>query len=448
MKIIRGSRLLGPSRILVMSFLAIIALGTLLLMLPASSKSGITFTDALFTSTSAVCVTGLIVKSTPGDFTVFGKAVILLLIQIGGLGYMSLSTVIALILGRKIGLSERILLRESLNIDSMEGIIRFIKQILVFVLAAEGIGAVLLTLAFSRHYALSEAAYYGVFHAISAFNNAGFSLFDDSLVGFVGDIPINLIIMALIVVGGIGFMVVVELWNTMAPGAERRVPHHSKIVLTATAVLIVAGAVLFYLAERNYYLVSHGSGAPLLESVFSSVTARTAGFNTVAFAKLQPVTLFLVMTLMLIGASPGSTGGGIKTTTFSVIIMHIWCTVRGSDDTSIFRRKVPDNLIAKALVIFTLSILYVSVITFVIIDIEHSAFEATMFEVVSAFGTVGLSVGDGGSSSLSATFSDASKLILALTMLLGRVGPLTLFSALLERGARRYRYPEGGILIG
>jgi trk system potassium uptake protein TrkH len=438
-----------PQKLLVLGFVVIILTGTGMLMLPAATTHGISVTDAFFTATSSVCVTGLIVKNTPGDFTLFGKIIILMLIQIGGLGYMSMATFLALLAGRKIGITQRILIKESLNIATHEGIVRLIKGMLFFVVLAESVGAVILYVKFRYEYHLGEPLLQSVFHSISAFNNAGFSLFEDSLIGLRSDISMNVTIMSLIVLGGIGFTVVDDLYGWFSE-KERRLMLHTRIVLITTVALIVAGAVLFYVTERNY-LFSRSDFTHLdlvLSSLFASVTARTAGFSTIDYSVLQHATLFLTIMLMFIGASPGSTGGGIKTTTFSVIIMHLWCTVRGRADTVAFNRRIPADLVSKSLVVLSLSIIYVTIVTLVIVDIEHTQFISTLFEVVSAFATVGLSVGDGGVLSFCARFSDISKIIIIGTMFAGRLGPLTLFMALIEQREQRIRYPEGRVMIG
>jgi len=433
----------------VVGFFITILAGTGLLILPYATTQGITLVDALFTSTSAVCVTGLIVKSTPADFTMFGKTVILVLIQIGGLGYMSMATWIALFAGQKIGIAQRILIKESLNVASLEGIVRFMKGMLIFVLIAESIGTMILYAKFFNEYHLELPFWQALFHSVSAFNNAGFSLFDNSLIGFRADPAMNFTFMTLIILGGIGFTVMADLYGSFTE-KEKKVMLHTRIVLIATVVLITAGAVLIYVNESKYiFSQSHLTGGEsILASLFASVTARTAGFNTIDYSLLQPATLFLTIMLMFIGASPGSTGGGIKTTTFSVIVMHLWSTIRGRDDTAAFGRRIPADLVSRALVILALSIIYVTVVTFVIVNIEHSQFIATLFEVVSAFATVGLSVGDGGALSFCAGFSDISKGIIIITMFAGRLGPLTLFMALIEQKEQRVRYPEGRVMIG
>ncbi|GBE01717.1 Ktr system potassium uptake protein B [bacterium BMS3Bbin06] len=440
---------LSPPQLLFFGFIGVILLGTTLLMLPYSTTHGITLTDALFTSTSAVCVTGLIVKNTPNDFTLFGKIVLLLLIQVGGLGYMSMATLLALMAGRRIGISERILIKESMSIDTLEGVIRFMKAMLIFVVFSESVGALVLTLHFLKTSSPGDAVITGVFHAVSAFNNAGFSLFPDSLEGFRTDYTVNITIMLLILLGGIGFVVMNDLYRRLRKDTTR-VMLHTRIAVISSLLLVVCGALLIYFSERNYLFAGPGSGTgdTIISALFASVTARTAGFNTIDYSMLQPATIFLTVMLMIIGASPGSTGGGIKTTTFAIIVLHIWSTIRGRRDTVVFKRRIPATLISRSLVILAVSVIYVMVVTLIIIDLEHTGFQNTVFEVVSAFGTVGLSTGNGGALSLSAGFSGISKVIIIITMLAGRLGPLTLFMALLRVREERVRYPEGRIMIG
>ncbi len=437
----------STSQILLSGFLGIIALGTVLLLLPYSTTNGISFIDALFTATSAVCVTGLIVKNTGTDFTLFGQFVILILIQIGGLGYMSLSTMMALIAGRKIGLFERFMIKESMNIDTFAGVVRFMKRVLVFVFLTETVGALILAGFFMKDMSPEQAILYGIFHSVSAFNNAGFSLFPDSFIRYRAAIIPNITLMSLIVLGGLGFVVVDDIYERLLHRRKKLIMH-TKLVLTSTVLLLILGTVVIFLTERHHLFSTLTTKESILASLFGSVTARTAGFNTVDYSLLQSHTLFFTIILMLIGASPGSTGGGIKTTTFSVVILNIWATLKGKEQTVAFKRAVSPLLVSRALVILALAVFYVTTITFVIIDIERSQFLPTLFEVVSAFGTVGLSVGNGGTLSYSANFSYFSKFIIIVTMLTGRLGPLTLFTALVKQKVETIKYPEGRLMIG
>lgn len=442
----------NPSQILLLGFTAIIGAGAILLKLPVSTRHGISVVDALFTATSAVCVTGLIVKDTPMDFTLFGQMVILLLIQIGGLGYMTSTTLIFLMMGKRIGIKDRFLIKESMNLMGMEGVVRFVKHVLTVTFLIELSGSLLLFLCFLPHMSWQKAIYYGIFHAISAFNNAGFSLFSENLTGFRTDIGINLTISLLIIAGGIGFLVLWELknrWNLRAKDREL-LSMHAKTVLSATGLLILAGAVLILLFERNNPDSMAGLSLPyqFLASFFASVTARTAGFNTLDYASLTPETLFLTILLMFIGASPGGTGGGVKTTTMAVVLAGMFATIRGEEQTVLFKRAVPLDITSKSLLIVVLGAIFVITASMFILHFENGRYLSILFEVTSAIGTVGLSVGDGGVRSLSATFSPLGKIIISFIMLAGRVGPLTLACAFFEQRGKRYRYPEGRIAIG
>ncbi|MEW6213684.1 MAG: TrkH family potassium uptake protein [Nitrospirota bacterium] len=440
---------LSPPQILVIGFLSFILIGTILLMLPFSSREGCSFIDALFTATSAVCVTGLIVKDIPNDFTLFGQIVILILIQIGGLGYMTSATIIALIIGKRIGLAERLIMKEELHVVSLEGIVRFTKGILKFTLLFELTGTLILTIRFLKDFDLKDAFLYGLFHAVSAFNNAGFSLFSDNLMHFRGDIIVNITVTTLIIVGGIGFIVVSDLYRFQRKDINR-LSQHTKIVLLTTAILIIGGAILIYLFEAsnpktfgNMSLIER-----VLTSYFSAVAPRTAGFNTVDYSSLRTETLFLTIILMFIGASPGGTGGGVKTSTFAIVIASLYTTIRGLSDTVLFKRRLPSDTISKSFLLVTLAAIFCTVSTHFIITTQDAQYLNAMFEVTSAFGTVGLSLGDGGVRSLSALFTPIGKFAISFTMFVGRLGPLTLAVAITRRVDERFRYPEGRVVIG
>ena len=440
---------LSPPQILVLGFFSIIIIGAILLTLPLSNTKECTFIDALFTSTSAVCVTGLIVKDTPNDFSLFGQMVIMMLIQIGGLGYMTSATIIFLIIGKKIGITERLTIKEGLNVENLEGIIRFTKGVLLFTVIFELIGTLILTTRFLLDYPLKDAFLYGMFHSVSAFNNAGFSLFTDNLLSYRGDITVNLTITTLIISGGIGFIVVRDLYKYHRKEVPR-LSQHTKIVLATTAVLILVGAVSIYLLEATNPKTFMGMSLKetMVVSYFSSVTPRTAGFNTVDYSLLRTETLFLTIVLMFIGASPGSTGGGVKTSTFAIIIASLYATVRGLRDTVLFKRRVPSDTISKSFLLITLAAIFCTLSTHFIITTQSTQYLSGMFEVTSAFGTVGLSVGDGGVRSLSALFTPIGKLAISFTRFVGRLGPLTLAVAVTRKTQERFRYPEGGVTIG
>ena len=440
---------LNPSQVLILGFFSFILVGALLLMLPFSTTSGISFVEAVFTSTSAVCVTGLVVKDTPNDFTLFGQIIIMLLIQLGGLGYMTSATIISLMIGKRIGLGERLIMKDALNVLDLEGVVKFTKAVLLTTLIFETTGALLLFIRFSYDFPLIKALYYGIFHAVSAFNNAGFSLFSDNLMRYRGDIIVNMVITFLIIIGGIGFIVISDCYNLYTKKVMR-FSTHTKIVIVTTGFLIIAGTfIIFFLEYQNpkTFLTM-----PLKESVmssyFSSVTPRTAGFNTIDYSLVRPETLLFITLLMFIGASPGSTGGGVKTTTIAIAYAGLLSTVRNMRDTVIFKRRIPIELVSKSLLLIIFALLLILVISFLVIRIEHTYYLPTLFEVTSAFGTVGLSVGDGGVRSLSALFSDPGKLLVSLMMFIGRLGPLTLAVAVISKKEMRFRYPEGRVVIG
>ena len=441
-----------PAQVLASGFLALITLGTLLLSLPFSAADGheIGIIDALFTSASSVCVTGLIVKDTPNDFSLFGQIIIMVLVQIGGLGYMTASTVIALLLGKRIGLRDRLVMREGLNVLSLEGMIRFTRMIVWVTLGIEGIAAGILFLRFSYDFSYPRAIYLGVFHAISSFNNAGFSLFSDNLTGYRGDVTVNLVVMCLIILGGAGFIIFSDLYKYFTR-ENLFLSLHTKLTLTVMGFLTAGGALLFFFFEMHNSGTMGGLpfGEKALASLFHSVSARTAGFNTINIGSLANDSLFILIILMVIGASPGSTGGGIKTTTFGVMIAALWATMLGRQDNMVFRRRLPMELIARAFLLTTMVSIIIIASTTVLLLTENKSVTMTLFEVASAFGTVGLSVGDGGVLSLSALFSTLGKIIITITMYIGRIGPLLLSMAIMGHAKpQRFRYPEERVLVG
>ncbi|MBI4667298.1 MAG: potassium transporter [Nitrospinae bacterium] len=440
---------LSPQRVALFSYFFLIAAGTALLSLPACVTRPITLMDAFFTSTSAVAVTGLIVLDTPKDFTPFGQGVILALIQMGGLGYMTISTFLLITLRRKMGHKDRLVLAESLNYPGLHGLTRFLIKVVAFVALAEILGAVALTLAFATRQRLPEAILSGVFHSISAFNNAGFSTYSDNLMSFRGDPAINIIISLLIILGGIGYYVVDDI-HMVSTGAATRLAAHTKIALASTLFLIVAGALGVLILEYGH--VKGLWGLPLWErawaSFFTSVSARTAGFNTIDFSALSESTLFFVMILMFIGASPGGTGGGIKTVTAAVIALHVYNFVRGRREVVVFKRSVREEAMRRAMVILTLSFGITTAFALVLSRLESVPVGVALFEVISAFSTVGLSVGDGGVLSLSAKFSDIGKLMIILSMIIGRVGVLSFAIAMLGKSREsNLKHPEATLLL-
>jgi trk system potassium uptake protein TrkH len=445
-----GSRQLPPARLLAISFAGLIAAGTVLLSLPVASTAGrLSLLDALFTSTSAVCVTGLIVVDTPNALTLFGQLVVLALIQAGGLGYMAITTVVAVAIGRHLTVHERLTLQEALNVQTMDGLVRFVLSVLKLTLIFESIGALILALRWSGEMGFWRALYFGVFHAVSAFNNAGFALFSDSLMTRQGDVIVNVVVLGLIISGGLGFVVLRELGHFRR---TRRLSVHTRLVLTVSALLVVGATLaIFVLEYRNPRTLGDMSVAQgVLAAFFQAVTPRTAGFNTLDVGAMMPSTLFMLMVLMFIGAAPGGTGGGIKVTTLTITVAALWATVRGAEDAVIFRRRLGAQLVARAFFISLIAFLAVNGVAALLLVTEGRGLLPTLFETISAAGTVGLSTGESGSAvSLAGHFSPVGKLLVIATMYMGRLGPLTLAVAVAHRGApARVRYPEGQIMVG
>lgn len=434
---------LSPSQTIVAGFALIILAGAILLSLPAASADSrpTPFLTALFTATSATCVTGLVVVDTADHYSLFGQLVIMFLIQVGGLGYMTVATLMAIAIGRRIGLRERLVLQEAHNLYSVGGIVRFTRNVILMTMAIEGAGAILLAARWVPEFGWGRGVYYGVFHSISAFNNAGFDLMGQfrSLTGSAGDLTINAVIMALIVGGGLGFTVLTDL------ATPRRIGLHAKIVLTTTAALIVLGAALVLLLEfsNQATLGPLAAGRRVLAALFQSVTPRTAGFSTVNIGDLRDPTLMLIITLMFIGASPGGTGGGIKTTTFVAPLAVILSMLRGRPDPELFHRRLPPVVVYKAVTIALVAVAFVVTMGTLLSFIERVPFIQALFEVVSAFGTVGLSTG------ITPSLSAAGRILIMLTIFTGRVGLLTVAFALSRRQQpAHFRYPEERIYVG
>ncbi|MGI5849029.1 MAG: TrkH family potassium uptake protein [Christensenellales bacterium] len=456
-KIKKGLRKVQPVQIIALGFLVMILLGGALLTLPVASANGnsLGFINGLFTSTSAVCVTGLIAVDTGIDFSVFGQIVIILLIQAGGLGFMTVTTMIFLLMRKRISLRERIIIRESLNEESLSGMVKMIKRILLVTFISELIGAISLSIRFIPLYGAAKGIYFSFFHAVSAFCNAGFDLIGGfrSLTPFANDFLINVTIMALIVVGGIGFVVILDIARKIKMGKAARLALHSKIALIVTIGLIVFGAVAFYILENgNQNTIGSPAltpGGKALAAAFQSVTPRTAGFNTIDQNSLGSAAKLLTMILMFIGASPAGTGGGIKTSTAAVIVLLVSSIVRGKRDVNVLGKRIDTNVILRAIAIVMLAILLVLTVSLLLFITEKSdgvfTFENIMFEVFSAFGTVGLSTG------ISPLLSVLGKILIMLTMYGGRVGMLTLMLAVanrLNRDDSKIRYPEEKIIVG
>ncbi|WP_460049061.1 TrkH family potassium uptake protein [Thermoanaerobacter brockii] len=439
---------LTPTQVLALGFAAIILIGTLLLMLPVATKSGerTDFLTALFTATSATCVTGLVVVDTKTYWSVFGQIVIMLLIQVGGLGIMTMSTLFALILGRKITFKERLVMQEAFNTNSLGGIVKFAKYILMVSFLFESIGAIMLTLRFLPQMGLKKAVYYGLFHSISAFNNAGFDLMGNfkSLTGYVSDWVVNLVVMGLIIFGGLGFYVLLDIYEHRH---FNKFTLHSKIVITITLLLIAIGTLLIFLFEYNNPKTLGPLDFPtkILAALFQAVTPRTAGFNTLSLSDMTIASKFLTIILMFIGASPAGTGGGIKTTTFAVILYTVLSVIQGEEETVLYKRTISRNIVYKAVAISFISVFIIFSVTMVLSITETSNFLTVLYETTSAFGTVGLSLG------LTPELSTVGKIIIIFTMYTGRVGPLTLALALAKRQRRPkpiIKYAEEKIMVG
>ncbi|WP_435164834.1 TrkH family potassium uptake protein [Paenibacillus glycanilyticus] len=440
----------SPPRVLVTGFALIILFGGFLLTLPFSSREGLAtpFVDAVFTATSATCVTGLVTLDTGSYWSIAGQIIIICLIQVGGLGFMTMSTLFAIVLRKRISLKERLILQEAMNQGSIEGIVRLIKRVLIYSLLIELTGAILLAIRWSFDMPIGKAVYFGAWHAVSMFNNAGFDLFGQyetpfvSFTGYVDDPIVNFVVMALIILGGIGFIVMSDV---IEHKKNRKLSLHSKVVLTMTGVLLLVGTIVIFIFEFSNSRTLGGLDwdGKVLASMFQSVAPRTAGPNTIDLTALRQATQFFIIILMFIGASPGSTGGGIKTTTFAALIYAVIAMIRGKEDIVMFKMRLHRERIFKALTITMLSLALVIMVTMILSTTESHSFILILFETTSAFGTVGLSLG------LTPELTVIGKVLISLTMFVGRLGPLTLAYALGPRAEKElYRYPEGKITIG
>ncbi len=452
--LMRHLQRLSPAQALVFYYSVAILLGAALLSLPISAHDQpLTYLDALFTATSAQCVTGLVVFDVGTRLTVFGQFVVLVLIQIGGLGIMTFSVYLFFYLGMGVGAKGRWIINETLSHTPVKSLPDLIRRIFLLTIISELIGMVLLAAAFVPRLGWGRGLYYALFHSVSAFCNAGFALFSDSLVSFQGNVLVNLTVMALIIVGGLGFLVVMEVVGRMpkSSGSRRRLSLHSRLVLVTSAILLVLGTVAIALMEWHGSLASLPAGKALLVATFQSVTTRTAGFNTMDLSYLRTPTLFVMIFLMFIGASPGSTGGGIKTTSLALLFGLMVSRLRGNQHTNLFRRTLPDEIVSKALALVMLAVLLIGLALFGLLLAQAPARAAEgprilldhTFETVSAFATVGLSLG------MTGTLTMAGKWIIIILMFIGRVGLLTVAFAIAGR-TRNYptQYAEENIMIG
>ncbi|MGD6872070.1 TrkH family potassium uptake protein [Sutcliffiella horikoshii] len=432
---------LSPPQLLIVVFIFFGLLGTLLLKLPVSTTESITLVDALFTATSAMTVTGLAVVDTGTAYTLFGQIVILFLIQVGGIGIMTFAVLIFIMLGKKIGFQERLILQQALNQTSVGGIILLVRRIIVFSFLIEGIAVLLLSYRWIPEYGWWDGFYYSVFHAISAFNNAGFSIWSDSLMQYVGDPVVNIVISFLFIIGGIGFTVLTDLWYTKE---FRKLTLHTKIMLFGTLGINVLAMFVFFVLE--YFNPSTLGNFTLIEKIwasyFQAVTTRTAGFNTIDIGAMETASIMWTLLLMFIGAGSTSTGGGIKLTTFVIIILAVNTFIKGKHEIVIFKRSIHQNYVIKALAISTISILFIFFSLFILTITEQADFLLLLFEVISAFGTVGLSMG------ITGDLTDIGKCIIVFIMLLGKLGPLTLAYSLAKPKPSKVRYPNEDLLTG
>jgi len=422
-----------PGQIIALGFCAVILIGAVLLMLPISANKGVSvsFIDALFTSTSAVCVTGLIAIDTADTFNVFGRTIVALLIQIGGLGVTSIGVGMIMIIGRRVGFKQRTLVKEAWNLNSFKGIVKLVRAVLIMTLCFELLGAILSFIVFRQDYSTLDAIGISAFHSVAAFNNSGFDILGGlrNLIPYQNDILLNLTTCGLIIFGGLGFLVILDIIKARS---FKKLSFHSKVVITTSIVLLIVGTILLKWTENITWL-----GA-----FFQSTSARTAGFSTYPIGDFTNAGLLTLTILMFIGASPGSTGGGIKTSTLFVLIQSIKSIVRNRHCES-FKRTIPYDIIIKSFIIMALSLALVLVSTFIlcVLEPEYSLIQ-NLFEVTSAFGTVGLSTG------ITPDLSSGSKFLLVLVMYIGRLGPLTIATLWIDKEKSSVHYSEEIITIG
>ncbi|WP_410981815.1 TrkH family potassium uptake protein [Bacillus cereus] len=432
---------MSPPRVLTLSFITLTIIGTCLLKLPISTTTPISWLDALFTTVSACTVTGLGVVDTGKVFTLFGQIVILTLIQVGGLGIMSFAVLIAIMLGRKIGLQNRILLQQALNQTNIGGVIRLAKSLFLFSFTIECFATLLLAFEWIPKYGVSSGLYYSFFHAISAFNNAGFSIWTDNLMSQSHSILVNVVISSLIILGGIGFTVVVDIKRKRN---FKNLTLHSKLMLSSTLIVNIAATILIFIFEFHNPISMKGF-TPFEEGLaayFQAVSTRTAGFNTVDMAQLTKPSLLLMMLLMFIGAGSASTGGGIKLTTFLIMLLGVLKFLQEKDDIVIFKKSIKDGLIVKSLAIVVISISFIFFAILILSITEQVPLLLSAFEVFSAFGTVGLSMG------LTPKLTIIGKLTIIFMMFFGKMGPLTLAFSFARKKQRKVKYPNEDILTG
>ena len=446
-----------PAQTILLSFLLVILTGTLFLMMPftASGDKGLSFLDALFTSTSAVCVTGLIVVDTAIAFSIYGKLIILVLIQIGGLGIMILSFFTIFVLRRSMSIEDKMLISYMLSEKDMTKLARSLRNIILITFAIEGAGAILLFFGFLPGFdgGVFAVLFAAVFHSISAFCNAGFSTFSNSLEGVRGNGYLVAVVSLLIITGGISFAVIINLGQCAANRFRRslrnmreklvRMTMSTKVVLTVSSLLLLGGTLVVYGLEHGHTMAEFGLGEQYLSAFFQSVTLRTAGFNTIPFSNLRPVTYIAMAVFMFIGGASGSTAGGLKVNTLAVMLAYLNSTLRDRESVMLYRNSVSLSTVLRAFLILLFAVTVVVAGTFFLALFEDAPIEHVIFEAVSAFGTVGLSSG------ITSTLSAPGKIVIILLMFLGRIGPLTVLAAAsLSTKKVRIEYPRGEIAIG
>ncbi|MBE7044371.1 MAG: Trk family potassium uptake protein [Ruminococcaceae bacterium] len=440
--------LLTTTQLIALTFAVVILIGAVLLQLPVSSANGEStpFLNALLTATSATCVTGLIAYDTATHWSLFGKLVILVLIQIGGLGFMTIISLFAIFLKKKLGLFERRLFMQSAGAMQMAGVTALMLRILYGTLIFEGVGAILLAIRFCPQMGIGKGIFYAVFHSVSAFCNAGFDLMGvyepfSSFVGYADDVLVNLVLMLLIIIGGLGFLVWQDIFEKKTKLRDYEL--HTKIVLATTAILLLVPTVLFFLLEADASGAGCTGGQRLLRAAFHSVTVRTAGFNTVDLSALSDSSYLLTLVLMLIGGSPGSTAGGLKTTTFAVLILAVIACARHNEHITVFRRRLSEEALRQACAIFVVYVGAALIGAMLICAVDGVSLRKVLFETVSAIGTVGLSM------SLTPTLGSVSRLVVIVLMFAGRVGGMSLMLAFAEKRKKApIERPSEKILIG
>lgn len=437
---------LNPAQVLVMGFAALILIGATLLNLPMASESGksIGFIDSLFTSASAVCVTGLVVVNTASHWTIFGKLVILILIQIGGLGFMTMATLVALVLGKKITLKERLIMQEELNQFTLSGLVKLTRYVIISTVMIETIGAIFLATKFIPTYGPVKGIWFSIFHSISAFCNAGFDIIGSSMEPFAESFIVNVTVSLLVIIGGLGYTVYIDITENRR---FRKFSLHTKLVLLISGLLLLSGFVFIFLLEYSNpeTLGKLSFKGKVFASAFQSVVPRTAGFNSIDMGSITNASAFMIILLMFIGGSPGSTAGGIKTTTIGAIVLGIVAVVKGKTDVEIYKKRIPNEQIFRALAVTGIGFAIVILVAMVLSITETAPFLDVIFETVSAFATVGLSRG------ITSNLTVIGRLIIILTMFIGRLGPLTMAFAFAKKRSENkgmYRYPEERIIVG